>query len=219
MERAEYLGRYRLMQSDDYFKLGRDSVLLARFCTVKPRWRACDLGCGVGSLLLLLSQREEHLSRTGVELSPGAAELARRNLQENGLSGTILTGDLREQSLLPGDAFDLVISNPPYFRSGSGTSGGPARMDAYCSVQELCWTAGRLARTGGRFALVYRPERLAELFAALQAARLEPKRMQLLAYNQEKPPYAVLLECVKDGGPGLEVLPVQYQVECGGGTG
>ena len=73
--------------------------------------------------------------------------------------------------------------------------------------------AGRLARTGGRFALVYRPERLAELFAALAAARLEPKRMQLLAYDRRKPPYAVLVEAVKDGGPGLEVLPVHYQME------
>ena len=47
----------------------------------------------------------------------------------------------------------------------------------------------------------------------LAAARLEPKRMQLLAYDRRKPPYAVLVEAVKDGGPGLEVLPVHYQME------
>ena len=56
-----------------------------------------------------------------------------------------------------------------------------------------------------------RPGLLAELFAALQAARLEPKRMQLLAYDREKAPDAVLVETVKDGGPGLDILPVQYQ--------
>lgn len=211
MESVEYLGQYSLTQSDDYFKLGRDSVLLARFATVRPRWRVCDLGCGVGTLLLLLSQREPRLARTGVELSPGAAELARRNLADNSLEGIIHTGDFREKTLLPGDSFDLVISNPPYFRSGSGKSGGPARMDETASVQDLCQAAGRLTRTGGRFALVYRPERLAELFAALAAARLEPKRLQLLAYSLEKPPYAVLVESVRDGGPGLELLPTQYQ--------
>lgn len=210
MESVEFLGRYRLTQSDDYFKLGRDSVLLARFATLKPRWRVCDLGCGVGTLLLLLSQREERLTRTGVELSPGAADLARRNLADNGLEGVILTGDFRETPR-SGDAFDLVLSNPPYFRAGSGKSGGPARMEENASVQDLCRAAGRLTRTGGRFALVYRPERLAELFAALQGARLEPKRLQLLAYSPEKPPYAVLVESVKDGGPGLDILPTQYQ--------
>ena len=49
MESVEYLGQYRLTQSDAHFKLGRDSVLLARFATIKPRWRVCDLGCGVGT--------------------------------------------------------------------------------------------------------------------------------------------------------------------------
>lgn len=213
MESVEYLGTYRLTQSDEFFKLGRDSVRLAGFCTVKPNWRVCDLGCGVGSLLLLVSQREARLTRTGIELSPGAAELARRNLADNGLTGQILTGDLRDKSLTPGDQFHLVLSNPPYFRAGSGKSGGQARMDDTCPVTDLCQAAGRLTRTGGRFALVYRPERLAELFAALQEARLEPKRLQLLAYDRTKAPYAVLVEAVREGGPGLEILPTHYQRE------
>ncbi len=213
MESVEYLGTYRLTQSDRCFKLGRDSVLLADFATVRPGWTVCDLGCGVGSLLLLLSQRTEDLTRFGVELDPCAAELARRNLADNGLTGTVLTGDLRDPALLPPDRFHLVISNPPYFRAGSGKSGGTARMDDSCSVDELCRRAGKLTRTGGRFAVVYRPERLAELFAAMASARLEPKRLQLLAYDMTKPPYAVLAEAVKDGGPGLEVLPVRYQTE------
>lgn len=213
MESVEYLGSYQLTQSDEYFKLGRDSVLLSRFCTLKPNWKVCDLGTGIGSLLLLLSQREERLERTGIEINPGAAELARRNLADNNLSGQIITGDLREKGLAPGDQFHLVVSNPPYFRAGSGKSGGTARMDETCSVEELCQTAGRLTRTGGRFALVYRPERLAELFAALQKVRLEPKRMQLLAYHRGKTPYAVLVETVKDGGPGLDILPTHYQTE------
>lgn len=97
----------------------------------------CDLGCGVGSLLLLLSQREEALDRVGVELDPVAAGLARRNLSDNGLEGQVLTGDLRDRALLKGDRFQLVIANPPYFRAGSGKSGGQARMDDTCPVDDL----------------------------------------------------------------------------------
>ena len=200
MESVEFLGRYRLTQSDACFKLGRDSVLLARFCTLRPRWSVCDLGCGVGSLLLLLSQREEALDHVLLHGPPG-------------LGRQVLTGDLRDRALLKGDRFQLVIANPPYFRAGSGKSGGQARMDDTCPVDDLCRAAGRLAKTGGRFALVYRPERLAELFAALRGARLEPKRLQLLSYGPSSPPYAVLVEAVKEGGPGLEILPVHYQTE------
>ena len=103
MTSVEYLGKYQLTQSDACFKLGRDSVLLAGFCTLRPKWTVCDLGCGVGSLLLLTAQREENLTRVGIELDPTAAELARKNLADNALSGTILTGDLRDKSLLRGD--------------------------------------------------------------------------------------------------------------------
>jgi len=209
----EYLGRYTLLQSEACFKLGRDSVLLSRFAKVRPGLRVCDLGCGIGSLLLLLSQREESLLRFGIELDPMAADLARRNLAENGLSGEIITGDLRERDLLPPDSFQLVISNPPYFRQGTGKSGGSARMEEQCSVEELCAVAGRLLRTGGRFVVVFRPERLSELFSAMHQACLEPKRMQMLSYNREKTPYAVLVEGIKEGGVGLSILPVHVQEE------
>ena len=207
MESVEFLGRYRLTQSDACFKLGRDSVLLARFCTLRPRWSVCDLGCGVGSLLLLLSQREEALDRVGVELDPVAAGLARRNLSDNGLEGQVLTGDLRDRALLKGDRFQLVIANPPYFRAGSGKSGGQARMDDTCPVDDLCRAAGRLAKTGGRFALVYRPERLAELFAALQGARLEPKRLAFVKNAPENAPWLFLVEAQKNRKIGLRVEP------------
>lgn len=207
----ECLGRFTLRQAEDCFKLGRDSVLLSRFASVKRGWRVCDLGCGVGSLLLLLSERDEEIARFGIEVDEKAAALARRNLSDNGLDGTIVTADLRTRDLLPPDSFHLVISNPPYFAVGTGVSGGPARMEERCSVEELCAVAGRLLRTGGRFALVFRPERLPQLFAALGAARIEPKRMQLLCYHPQKSPYAVLIEGIKEGGAGLTILPTHYQ--------
>lgn len=212
-ESLEYLGIYRLRQSEDCFKLGRDSVLLARFASLKRGWRVCDLGCGIGSLLLLLSQREKEFTRFGIELDHKAADLARQNLADNGLDGEVLAADLRHRDLLPPDSMHLVISNPPYFRSGTGDSGGQARMDEHCSVQELCAVAGRLLRTGGRFSVVFRPERLAELFSAMAMVKIEPKRLQFLSFARTKPPYAVLVEGIKEGGVGLSVLPVSYQEE------
>ena len=86
-------------------------------------------------------------------------------------------------------------------------------MDETASVEELCNSASRLLRTGGRFAVVFRPERLAELFRAMATVKLEPKRMQLLCHRREKEPYAVLVEAIKEGGMGLTILPNHYQEE------
>lgn len=205
MAGREQLGPYTLTWPDGVFPLGQDTLALGGFATVRPSWRVCDLGTGSGALLLLLARRQRKLSLHGVELDPLAAQTTRENLIQNGLEGTIVQGDLR-RSPFPAGEFDLVVSNPPYFPVGSGTSGGTARSEEQCSLTELCAAAGRLTRNGGRFALCHRPERLVDLFVALRAVGLEPKRIQLLQHSLSHPPYCVLVESIRQGRPGLEFI-------------
>ena len=204
---AERLGPFLLRQEAGCFPLGRDSLLLGEFATVRRGWRVCDLGCGSGVLSLLLLARESTLSLTAVDLSPAAADLCRRNFAENGLEAPVLTGDLTDPALLPAGSFDLVISNPPYFAAGSGGNVGEARMEGTCTLESLCAAAARLVKNGGRFALVHRPERLAELLEALRCRGLEPKRLRLCHHSPAAPPFAALVEAVRQGRPGLEILP------------
>ena len=202
----ELLTPYTLRWPDGVFPLSGDTLALGEFATVRKNWRVCDLGTGNGALLLLLKRREESLSLAGVELDPLSASTAQSNLAENGLDGTILCDDLRTAPL-PTGQFDLVVSNPPYFSLPSGPSAGAARSEEQCTLKELCACAARLVRNGGRFALCHRPERLTDLMCALRAYDLEPKRMKLLSHSPAHAPSIVLLECVKQGRPGLEILP------------
>lgn len=209
MRGAEQLGPYRYEQSDRCFPLGQDSLALASFATLRRGDKVCDLGCGAGALLLLLAGRQSTLELFGVEISPEDSALARKNLAENGLTGEIYTGDIRQVcKTLPAGGFSLVVSNPPYFRAGSGGDGGAARMEE-AALTDWCAAAGRLVKNGGRFALVHRPERLAELFTALHHSGLEPKRLQLIQHDADTAPSAILVEAVRQGRPGLEVLPVR----------
>lgn len=208
MPKPEQLGPYMLEQPEGVFPLGGDSLALGTFATVRPRWRVCDLGTGSGALLLLLAGREPTLALTGVELDPMAAQAAQSNLIKNGLDGRVLCCDLR-CAPLPAGQFDLVISNPPYFAVGSGTSGGSARCEEACSLDELCAAAARLAKNGGRFALCHRPERLTDVLCALRAHGLEPKRLKLLSHSPTQAPSTVLVEAVRQGKPGLEIAPWQ----------
>ena len=202
----ESLIPYTLRWPDGVFPLGGDTLELGAFATVRRNWRVCDLGTGSGALLLLLKRREESLRLTGVELDELSARIARENLDRNDLAGEILHADLRTVPL-PAGQFDLVISNPPYFPLHTGPSGGPFRSEEGCRLEELCACAARLVRNGGRFALCHRPERLADLMCTLRVHDLEPKRMKLLSHSSGHPPFLVLLECVKQGRPGLELLP------------
>ena len=202
----EQIGPYQLFWPDGVFPLTGDTLELGAFATVRSGWRVCDLGTGSGALLLLLARREATLALHGVDLEPLAVQTTRENLQNSHLHGEILEGDLR-QPLFPPGQFDLVISNPPYFALGSGTSGGSARCEEQVTLEQLCTAAARLTRNKGRFALCHRPERLVDAFAALRRAGLEPKRMKLVCHGCGHPPSCVLIESVRQGRPGLEFVP------------
>lgn len=208
MAKPEQLGPYTLEQPEGVFPLGGDTLALGSFATVRPRWQVCDLGTGTGALLLLLAGRETTLSLTGVDLDPAAAQAAQNNLNINGLDGRVLCDDLRTVPL-PAGHFDLIISNPPYFAVGSGTSGGSTRCEETCSLNELCAVAARLVKNGGRFALCHRPERLTDVLCTLRGHGLEPKRLKLLSHSPAKPPSTILVEAVRQGKPGLDILPSQ----------
>ena len=200
----EQLGPYTLSWPEGVFPLGGDALALGEFATVRPRWRVCDLGTGSGALLLLLARRAPDLQLAGVEADPLAARTARDNLAANGLPGEIALGDWREAPL-PAGAFDLVVSNPPYFPPDSGRGDDPARMELRGGLEELCAAARRLLRNGGRFALCHRPERLCDVLCALRAQGLEPKRLKLVAHSPAHPPSLLLVEAVQGGRPGLRI--------------
>ena len=205
MTKIEQLGPYQLEQRPGVFPLGSDTLALGRFATVRKGWRVCDLGTGSGVLLLLLAARESQLELFGLDQDPAAAALAQDNLRHNGLEGEIWTGSWSQTPFQPG-SFDLVVSNPPYYAPVSGKDGGPARMERE-ELDTLCRAAARLLRNGGRFALSFPTQRMVELFETMRRWDLEPKRLKLLSHTPTKPPYALLAEGIRQGKPGLQVLP------------
>lgn len=205
MSKFEQLGPYQLEQRPGVFPLGSDTLALGRFATVRKGWRVCDLGTGSGVLLLLLAARESRLELFGLDQDPAAAALAQDNLRHNDLEGQIWTGSWSQTPFPPG-SFDLVVSNPPYYAPGSGKDGGPARMERE-ELDALCRAAARLLRNGGRFALSFPTQRMVDLLEAMRRWDLEPKRLKLLSHTPTKPPYALLAEGVRQGKPGLQVLP------------
>ncbi len=77
------------------------------------RLRILDLGVGSGALLCALLGEFPAARGVGVDVSSGAAELARRNVEACGLSGRaeIRVGSWMRDLEGP---FDLIVSNPPY---------------------------------------------------------------------------------------------------------
>lgn len=208
-------GGPRFIRDHEAFRLGTDAVLLADFACRGQIKTACDLGCGTGVISILLAWNNPSLWVDGVELQPVWAQIAVENARLNGFDGRIrvVGGDLREhRSFLKAGAYDLVVSNPPYYQSGSGKSAAraetaQAREEQSCTLDEVCAAAAYLTRWGGRFALVHKPERLAEVMTALKSHSLEPKRLRFVQYKPRSAPNLILLESRRGGRPSLTVEP------------
>lgn len=93
--------------------------------------KVCDLGAGAWALLgLLLLAREPSLQVTGIERDAHACAVLAQNAAENRLPLTALCADLRQRETLPAGAFQLAVSNPPYFAPHTGAVAEGARGDA-----------------------------------------------------------------------------------------
>ncbi len=195
------------------FPLGTDSMLLAQFLTLPPKAKVADLGAGSGTLGLLLCGRSADCSVTGIELCDGAWQVAQENIQRNGLQArlSVLHGDVREiRSLLPAGSMDCVISNPPYFPVGSGKVSveyAAARTELCLPLERLCDAAAWLLPSGGRFAVVHRPERLCDLIWQMRRSGIEPKRIRFVRHTAASAVCLVLLEGRRGGKPGLQYEP------------
>jgi release factor glutamine methyltransferase len=73
---------------------------------------AADIGTGTGCLALSLRQEGAFDLVAGVDISADALALAAENRRRSGLGVELIRGDVTEP--LGRNAFDLIVSNPPY---------------------------------------------------------------------------------------------------------
>lgn len=130
--------------------------------------RVLDLGCGIGSVTLMLAYALREARIVGVEAQAISIELARRNVARNALGGRVelLHGDLREVVL--DGRFDLVTGTPPYFdpaKSSPSTDAQRthARIEMRGGIEDYLRAGARWLAPGGRMAVcgdARRPDRV-----------------------------------------------------------
>lgn len=214
-ERLDDLQRagLHLIQNPSWFCFGMDAVLLSAFAQVKEGQKCLDLGCGNGIIPILLSGRTQGKHFTGLEIQEDIAEMARRSVQYNELEEKvkIIQGDIKEAtSIFEAASFDVITSNPPYLTQSHGLTNEAdhkaiARHELCCDLEDVIKAAAKLLKPTGRFFMVHRPFRLAEIISLMVSYRLEPKRMRLVYPYVDKEPNMVLIEGVRGGNPRIQV--------------
>jgi tRNA1Val (adenine37-N6)-methyltransferase len=207
-------GKLSLFQSGTGYRFSLDALLLASFVTVKRRDRVIDLGTGNGVIPLALADYYPSITVTGVEIQPAMAQRARKNLHLNRLNNRIkiVMGDVRSiDAILEAASCEVVVSNPPYRKPGSGRVSPNdekriARHETQGNLGDFLRAGAFLLRAKGRMAMVYSAGRCIDLLSAMRQTRIEPKRMRMVHSFAEVEASLVLVEGVKGGRSGVEVL-------------
>jgi len=190
-----------------------DPFLLAAFSSIKSNDVLADLGTGSGILPLLITHLYRPKRVSALEIQPSLLSEARQLLGQHGLQDRIhlLEGDVREiATLLPPQACQVVVSNPPYRVPGRGKVAphperAAARHELHGGLDDFLKAAAYLLGDGGRFYVVYLAERLVDLLEGMRKVHLEPKRLRCVHGRIGDPAKMVLVEGRKGGRPGVKL--------------
>jgi tRNA1(Val) A37 N6-methylase TrmN6 len=151
------------------------------------------------------------LKLAGIEIQPGYAALARRNLEENRLDGTIWEGDLTAPPPeMRAQSFDHVLANPPYFEPSKGfvaTDAGRG-LGRSGDVPLSAWVqvAAKRLKPRGYATFIQRAERLPELIAAMDGPLGALELLPLLP-RPGRAPRLILIRGRKEGRAPFRFYP------------
>lgn len=204
---------YEIIQHPGKFCFGMDAVLLSNFARVKKGECVLDLGTGTGIIPILLTAKTEGEHFVGLEIQEESADMANRSVTHNHLEDRveIVIGDIKEAVSIFGSAsFDVITTNPPYMIGQHGIANASdakaiARHEVLCTLDDILRESSRLLRPGGRFYMVHRPFRLAEIMSKMISVGIEPKRMRMVHPYIDKEPNMVLIEGKRGGNSRMQV--------------
>ena len=228
---------YKIYQDPAEFTFTTDSIFLAHFPHLANKAKVLELGCGTGAISFYLAARGAaevtglDVNPRMVELFNKSAEangIAWREsvateaeectylkkdtavaAKENAPKVRALEWDIKDiKSFCKTETFDMVVANPPYRNSGRERIVGTSACHEKTAVlEDFFAAAGYALHSRGRFALVQLPERFMESVELAIKYNLQPKKLQWVHADLDKPAWIFLLEMVKNGSYGLEVLP------------
>jgi len=224
--RDRLIGDWHLYQRKGGHRTSTDDVVTAWFAVARSGdavpSRYLDLGCGIGSVMLMVSHRLRPGATMGVEAQDESVTMVRRTLAELPDGGDrieVVHGDFREVRFDDGDdadgGYELITGSPPYFPIGTGVL--PAdpqrracRFEVRGGVEGYCEAAARSLSPDGRFYLVFQTAGDARVLAAAKSAGLHvTARADLRMREDREQPFLTVYEFRSSPG---EVVRVTFAI-------
>lgn len=147
--------QFSVSQDRAAMKVGTDGVLLGAWVSLNGVKSVLDVGTGTGLISLMLAQRSELLKVSAIEICEDAIGDAKANFDASSWGDRldVISSSLQEFKY---EAYDLIISNPPFFEASmlsEDVSRSKARHQEFLSVKTLISYA--VQSNSKRLAVIY----------------------------------------------------------------
>ena len=204
----------KIIQKDDVFSFSLDSMLLANFIDTSKATKIIDLGTGNAPIPLFLTLKTD-AKIYGIEIQEEPYDLAQRSVKLNHLENqiTIIKDDFKGiYKKLGANSFDIVCSNPPYFKVtdtsiiNKNDTLTIARHEVKANVSDVIEEANKLLVDGGKLYIIHRIERMPEILKLLENKNFGIKRMQLIYPKEDGNAYMFIVESKKNKKTDLKII-------------
>jgi len=157
--------QFKVHHRKSIMKVGTDGVLLGAYVDCGTARRILDIGTGTGLLCLMLAQKSNAVIH-GIEINAEAVDVAKLNVEQSPWAGRIEIFHTSVQDFTPGEKYDLIVSNPPFYTTDviAPVEGRAiARHDISLNVADLAEAVDKLLAPEGCCYVIY-PVEQSQLF-------------------------------------------------------
>lgn len=203
--------RFKDFEVDDHdcgMKVCSDSVLFAAWVArivndnsiiIPSQAHILDIGAGSGVISLILARECQDVNISAIEIDSKAAEACRRNFENSPWAQKLelIEGDVADY--IPAQAFDVIVSNPPYFVNGAvaESSRGLARHQGTLSYHTLCRFAKEYLKPSGSLFLISPADLEGDILFTAELDGLKLRRLCKLRTSLKKSPTRIMWEFTK----------------------
>lgn len=198
--------QFTIHQDQCAMKVGTDGVLLGAWTSINSDTKTIlDIGTGTGLLALMLAQRSPKASITAIEIDHQAAQQAEQNFRNSKWNKQLQLLHTSFQDFSSSNSFDLIVSNPPYFKAeATNSSRELARNQGALALNLLIEKAEHLLKADGKLALVLPTDQLADLKKLTSQYCLYINKRTHVKGNSRTPAKRVLLEISKKNRESIQ---------------
>jgi tRNA1(Val) A37 N6-methylase TrmN6 len=170
-EDSIFNGRIKLFQPKIGYRAALDPIILASFISPGPHQKILDVGCGVGTISLILKMRESTAEITALDMDKRMCQICEQNAAANGFSVEVLNVRIEDRAILKERLFDHVVTNPPFFEEKSSKVSESKKFANFETISLVEWIALCInkLKNNGIFSIIHRASRLEEILSALKS--------------------------------------------------